>query len=91
MPGTGGAKSQVRDEGVNNRVVGHLVGELARQDGLRPGIGQRLQAIKDELDALDLQAEAMLNPGEAPEATFAIKAEKVVAREYCNLHGLWKA
>jgi superoxide reductase len=32
-----------------------------------------------------------LNPGEAPEATFAIKAEKVVAREYCNLHGLWKA
>ncbi len=32
-----------------------------------------------------------LSPGEAPEATFAIKAEKVVAREYCNLHGLWKA
>jgi superoxide reductase len=32
-----------------------------------------------------------LNPGEAPEAAFAIKAEKVVAREYCNLHGLWKA
>jgi len=32
-----------------------------------------------------------LNPGEAPEAFFAIKAEKVVAREYCNLHGLWKA
>jgi superoxide reductase len=32
-----------------------------------------------------------LNPGELAEATFAIKAEKVVAREYCNLHGLWKA
>ena len=32
-----------------------------------------------------------LNPGEAPESTFAIKAENVVAREYCNLHGLWKA
>ena len=32
-----------------------------------------------------------LNPGEAPEATFEIKAEKVTAREYCNLHGLWKA
>jgi superoxide reductase len=32
-----------------------------------------------------------LNPGEAPEAAFAIQAEKVVAREYCNLHGLWKA
>ena len=32
-----------------------------------------------------------LNPGEAPEATFEIKAEKITAREYCNLHGLWKA
>jgi superoxide reductase len=32
-----------------------------------------------------------LNPGELPEAAFAIKAEKVTAREYCNLHGLWKA
>lgn len=32
-----------------------------------------------------------LNPGDAPEATFCIKADKVAAREYCNLHGLWKA
>jgi len=31
-----------------------------------------------------------LNPGEAPEATFAISADQVTAREYCNLHGLWK-
>ena len=31
-----------------------------------------------------------LNPGEAPEATFKIEADNVVAREYCNLHGLWK-
>jgi superoxide reductase len=32
-----------------------------------------------------------LAPGQAPEATFCVKAEKVVAREYCNIHGLWKA
>ena len=32
-----------------------------------------------------------LNPGDTPEATFCVKAEKVYAREYCNLHGLWKA
>ena len=31
-----------------------------------------------------------LQPGQAPEATFEIQAEKVTAREYCNLHGLWK-
>jgi superoxide reductase len=32
-----------------------------------------------------------LQPGQAPEATFEVQAEKVVAREYCNLHGMWKA
>ena len=32
-----------------------------------------------------------LNPGDTPEAFFAIDADRVTAREYCNLHGLWKA
>jgi superoxide reductase len=32
-----------------------------------------------------------LKPGDKPEAEFEIKAEKVEAREYCNIHGLWKA
>lgn len=32
-----------------------------------------------------------LTPGSAPEAKFAVVAEKVTVREYCNLHGLWKA
>lgn len=32
-----------------------------------------------------------LKPGEDPEATFCIDADQVTAREYCNLHGLWKA
>ena len=32
-----------------------------------------------------------LKPGQAPEAEFCTAASKVTAREYCNLHGLWKA
>ena len=32
-----------------------------------------------------------LRPGDNPEATFEITADKVEAREFCNLHGLWKA
>ncbi len=31
-----------------------------------------------------------LEPGDAPEATFCTEAKEVSAREYCNLHGLWK-
>jgi len=33
----------------------------------------------------------ILKPGETPQATFKVSADKVEAREYCNLHGLWKA
>ncbi len=32
-----------------------------------------------------------LKPGEAPEAAFEVKANIEAVREYCNLHGLWKA
>ncbi|MBU0590888.1 desulfoferrodoxin [Candidatus Micrarchaeota archaeon] len=32
-----------------------------------------------------------LKPGDAPEAEFDISATNIVAREYCNLHGLWKS
>ena len=31
-----------------------------------------------------------LAPGQEPKAFFPVKAEKVQAREYYNLHGLWK-
>lgn len=34
---------------------------------------------------------SFLAPGDAPEAEFCIQASNVNAREYCNLHGLWKA
>ena len=32
-----------------------------------------------------------LESSDAPEAVFYTKADKVKAREYCNLHGLWEA
>ena len=32
-----------------------------------------------------------LEPGGKPEAVFKVDGDKISAREYCNLHGLWKA
>jgi superoxide reductase len=32
-----------------------------------------------------------LKPGDKPEASFKVTASSVGAREFCNLHGLWKA
>jgi superoxide reductase len=31
-----------------------------------------------------------LAPGQAPEAIFPVESANITAREYCNLHGLWK-
>ena len=31
-----------------------------------------------------------LKPGDAPEATFKVDADRVTPRAYCNIHGLWK-
>jgi superoxide reductase len=31
-----------------------------------------------------------LKSSEKPEASFQVAADKIQAREYCNLHGLWK-
>jgi superoxide reductase len=31
-----------------------------------------------------------LKPGDKPEALFEVTAKEVIAREYCNIHGLWK-
>lgn len=35
-------------------------------------------------------ARKFLKPGDKPEAKFPVKAEKISARAYCNLHGLWR-
>jgi superoxide reductase len=43
-----------------------------------------------ELIADNRSYRQFLNPGEVPEAFFNGAAKTVTAREYCNLHGLWK-
>ena len=32
-----------------------------------------------------------LKPGQSPETVFAGAGDNVTAREYCNIHGLWKS
>ena len=43
-----------------------------------------------EIVAGDKAYRQFLKPGEAPEAFFPVEGE-FTAREYCNLHGLWKS
>lgn len=44
-----------------------------------------------EIIAEDVAYRKFLKPSDAPEVEFCIKAEKIQAREYCNIHGLWKS
>lgn len=44
-----------------------------------------------EVIAGDKVERKYLQPGESPEAEFALWSDDLVAREYCNLHGLWQA
>ena len=51
---------------------------------------------KHYIEFIELMADGkvyrkFLKPGDKPEATFEVAATKLTAREYCNLHGLWKA
>jgi superoxide reductase len=43
------------------------------------------------IDAAGKAYRQFLAPGQTPEATFCLKGGVVTAREYCNIHGLWKA
>ena len=43
-----------------------------------------------EIIADGISYRKFLKPGEKSEAEFGIRAEKIEAREYCNVHGLWR-
>jgi superoxide reductase len=67
-------------------------------DGVRVKVGSIPHPMEDKhyiqwIEVIDGEVlyRRFLKPGLAPEASFPLKAEKVIAREYCNLHGLWKA
>ena len=44
-----------------------------------------------EILADGISYKQFLKPGDKPEAVFKTDAKNVTAREYCNLHGLWKS
>lgn len=67
-------------------------------DGYKVSVGSVHHPMTEEhwIEWIELVADGkayrqFLSPGDTPVAEFCVKADKVSAREYCNLHGLWKA
>ena len=67
-------------------------------DGYKVTVGEVAHPMDEKhwIEWIELVADGkayrqFLDPGQEPVAEFCVKADKVTAREYCNLHGLWKA
>ena len=67
-------------------------------DGIKVKVGSVPHPMEERhyIEWIELIADGQayrqfLNPFEQPEATFKIDAQNVTAREYCNLHGLWRS
>jgi superoxide reductase len=67
-------------------------------DGYKVTVGSTLHPMEDKhyIEWIELIADGkayreFLKPGDDPVATFCVSAHKVSAREYCNVHGLWRA
>jgi len=66
--------------------------------GFKVTVGSTLHPMEEKhyIEWIELIADGeayrqFLNPGDEPGATFCVEASSVTAREYCNIHGLWKA
>jgi len=66
--------------------------------GYKVTVGSTLHPMTQEhhIEWIELLADGkayrqFLAPGDQPIAQFKIEADKVSAREYCNIHGLWKS
>ncbi len=67
-------------------------------EGYKVSVGSVLHPMEEKhyIEWIELLVDSkvyrqFLKPGERPEAVFYVKGTKISAREYCNLHGLWKA
>jgi superoxide reductase len=65
--------------------------------GFKVTVGSTLHPMieKHYIEWIELIADGksyrqFLKPGDAPEAIFMVSAKDVKAREYCNVHGLWR-
>ena len=68
------------------------------EDGVKVTVGEVPHPMEEKhyIEWIELMVDGIayrrfLKPGDAPEAVFCVEGDNLVAREYCNLHGLWKA
>ena len=87
-------KAKTQDQGMEKHVP--VIEKTDR--GYKVKIGSIPHPMEQEhyIEWIELIADGIiyrkhLQSGQPPEAEFCISAMEITAREYCNLHGLWKS
>ncbi len=83
---------------VDAAVEKHVPVVEVQEDGILVKVGEVAHPMQDDhyiewvqVIAGEKSYRIFLKPGIAPEGKFDVPKEGVTAREYCNLHGLWKS
>ena len=90
--------AQLKEGSVDAALEKHVPVVEKTSQGFKVKVGSVTHPMEEKhyIEWIELIADGkayrqFLEPGQAPEAEFCINAEKITAREYCNLHGLWKS
>lgn len=95
-----GKPMTLQEEGVTDAATEKHVPVIEKTDaGIKVKVGSVAHPMEEkhyiewiQLIAGDKAYRRFLKPGDVPEAVFDVNGDgDLVAREYCNLHGLWKA
>lgn len=94
-----GKQMVLKTENTQDAVVEKHVPVVEKiEGGIRVKVGEVEHPMQDvhHIEFIEVHTEnkvyrKYLSPGGKPEAEFMLEEEVVAVREYCNLHGLWKA
>jgi superoxide reductase len=89
----------MKEKSEDSSVEKHVPYIEKKSDGVIVKIGQNQEHPMEEkhyIEWIQVIADGasyrkFLKPGDKPKAEFKIKADSIQAREYCNIHGLWKS
>ena len=88
----------VQEQTADSAVEKHVPVIEQTDAGIKVTVGSTLHPMTDEhyIQWIQILADGksyreFLQPGDRAQAVFPVKADSVSAREYCNMHGLWKA
>lgn len=94
----GAAMSLLSENTVDAAVEKHVPVVSVVEGGVTVKVGDVAHPMEAEhyIEWIEVVADGnshtrFLNPGDAPEASFAVSACEITVRAYCNLHGHWKA